>query len=462
MRLLKLSVILISISAPWINQGAMAQVSKRQKNNSSKQLQQRIEELEQKQKILERNLELKEEQEKEQAKTKPIIKANSEGFSISSADGNNEFHFRGLLQVDARFYLDQDGQGAVDTFLIRRARPTFEGKFFKRFEFKIMPDFGEGKVQLVDAYIDTLVVPGLKIRVGKFKEPVGLERLESASALHFVERALPTDLVPNRDIGVMAHGKLFGGSLEYELGVFNGVPDGASADFDINNSKDIAGRLFAHPFKTTSVKPLQGLGIGVSATIGRQAGNTKNTQLPSYKTPGQQIFFEYVNDGTAQGTAIAQGNRWHVSPQGYYYWKGFGLLGEYVASSQEVELDGDGSIVLNTAWQIAASYVIGADNSYGNIKPRRPLGWKKGGTGAFEFAARYNELSVDPDAFPLLADPSESASQAKGWGVGFNWIVNDNIKFMLDFDQTHFVGGAPGGGNRRTEHVILNRYQVSF
>ncbi|HKX12108.1 MAG TPA: porin, partial [bacterium] len=150
--------------------------------------------------------------------------------------------------------------------------------------------------------------------------------------------------------------------------------------------------------------------------------------------------------------------------QGYYYYKGFGLLGEYIVSSQKVLGAGAAAPVSiqNQAWQIAANYVIGADNSYGNIKPRKPLGWKKGGTGAFEFGVRYNEAKIDQDAFPIFADPNKSARKAKNWGVAFNWIINDNAKLYLDFEQTHFDGGGKGGIDRKTENVILNRYQLNF
>jgi phosphate-selective porin OprO/OprP len=260
----------------------------------------------------------------------------------------------------------------------------------------------------------------------------------------------------------MIHGKISDGVFEYQLGIFNGVPDGASSDFDLNAAKDFAGRVFAHPFKSTSVEAAQGLGIGISGSVGTQSGSATNPNLPSYKTAGQNTFFSYLNDGTPEGTSIANGNRFRVSPQGYYYYRGFGLLGEYVLSSQNVALGPDSAQVQNTSWQIASSYVIGADNSYGAIKPRKPLGWKKGGTGAFEFAARYEELSVDPDAFPIFADPNRAARKARAWAGGFNWIINENIKFMLNFEQTRFDGGAANGGNRPTENAILNRYQINF
>jgi phosphate-selective porin OprO/OprP len=423
---------------------------------------QRLEELEQKQKILERNLELKEKELQAKEKEKPVIKASSEGISISSGDGNNEIRFRGLLQADARFYLDREGVGATNTLVLRRVRPYIEGKFFKRFEFKIMPDFADGKATLFDAYIDSVIYPEFKVRVGKYKPPVGLERLESAQNLHFVERAFPTQLVPNRALGLMFHGQILDGVFEYQLGGFTGVPDGGNVDLSTANSWEFAGRLFAHPFKKVSAEAAHGLGVGVAGTWGDVNGNLSNPNLPNYKTAGQNTFFSYVSDGTPEGTALASGEQFRISPQLYYYYKGFGLLGEFALSSQNVALGADSAQVQNKAWQVAASYVIGADNSYGAIKPRKPLGWKKGGTGAFEFGARYNEIYIDQDAFPIFANPDTSARKAKAFSFGFNWIINNNVKFMLDYEQTRFKGGASGGGDRPTEHALLNRYQFAF
>jgi phosphate-selective porin OprO and OprP len=423
---------------------------------------QRLEELERREKTLERNLELKDEQLTEKEKEKPIGKITSEGVSIGSADGNNEIRFRGLVQTDARFYLDRDEVGATNTLVLRRVRPYIEGKFAKRFAYKIMPDFGQGQVVLFDAYIDSEVFPEFKIETGKYKPPVGLERLESAQNLHFIERGLPTQLVPNRALGLMFHGEVAGGVFAYELGGFTGVPDGANIDIGVDNSWEFAGRIFAQPFKKTSAKAAQGLGFGISGTWGHLNSDLKNPNLTSgYKTSGQNTFFSYLNDGTPAGTVLASGTQFRVSPQLYYYYKGFGLLGEYALSSQNVTLGAARQQLQNTSWQVAASYVIGADNAYGAIKPRKPLGWKKGGTGAFEFGVRFNELGIDKAAFTTFADPNKSARNAKAFAVAFNWIINNNVKFMLDYEQTRFDGGAKGG-DRPIEHLLINRYQIAF
>ena len=155
--------------------------------------------------------------------------AGGDGFSLRSADGNFQLKVRGYVQADARYFLDDDERPATDTFILRRVRPIFEGTLYKIFDFRIMPDFGGGQTVLQDAYIEGKLSPRFRVRAGKFKAPVGLERLRSGTDILFVERALPTNLVPNRDLGLQIGGDLGGGVASYAVGVFNGVPDGGSA-----------------------------------------------------------------------------------------------------------------------------------------------------------------------------------------------------------------------------------------
>jgi phosphate-selective porin OprO/OprP len=120
-----------------------------------------------------------------------------------------------------------------DTFLLRRVRPIIEGSVWKDFEYRLMLDFASGITSatgnnafLQDGYVNFHHWDEAQLQVGKFKEPVGLERLQSGANLLFVERGLPTQLAPNRDVGVQLHGKLWGNTLAYQIGYFNGVEDG--------------------------------------------------------------------------------------------------------------------------------------------------------------------------------------------------------------------------------------------
>lgn len=377
--------------------------------------------LDQKVRVLERKWELDQEQAAAKAKDAPVFTAGREGFSLKSADGSYQLRIRGYIQGDGRFFADDKERGNPDTFLLRRVRPILEGTVGKYFDFRIMTDFGGGTATVQDAYLDAHPWTWGKLRVGKYKAPVGLERLQSGSELLFVERGLPTNLVPNRDVGAQLHGELFDGAFSYAFGAFNGVADGGSGDLDNNDSKEFAGRLFAQPFRIFSIEELQGLGIGLAGTYGDQRGSTGSPFLPTLRTQGQQAFFTYRSDGTAAGTTVANGIHSRFAPQGYYYYGPFGFLGEYVKSYQRVQRGSTHATLDNDAWQVAVSYVLTGENaSYRSVSPARPFDLTKGTWGALELAARYGELNVDKKAFPFFADPTRAARVAESWGLGLN------------------------------------------
>lgn len=422
----------------------------------------RIEALDQKVRILERRSELDQENAAAKTKDAPVVGAGQDGFFLRSADGNFQLRVRGYLQADGRFLADDQKRLGTDTLLLRRVRAIFEGTVYKYFDYRIMPDFGQGTTTLFDAYLNARLWPEAQLQIGKYKPPVGLERLQSATDLLFVERGLPTNLVPNRDVGAELHGDLLDGAASYAVGVFNGVLDLGNGDLDNNDGKDFAGRLFALPFKNSSFEPLQGLGIGLAGTYGRQTGTVGVPNLSSYRTQEQLTFFRYRSDGTPAGTTIAEGEHSRWSPQGYYYLGPFGLLGEYVQVSQGVKRGKTSATLNNDAWQVELSYVLTGENaSYRSVSPAQPFDLARGTWGAFQIAARYGELHVDKDAFPVFADPTKSARVDESWGIGLNWYLNRNVRFMLNYEQTDFTGGDVKG-DRPKEHAILTRFQISY
>ncbi|MGH8150229.1 MAG: porin [Steroidobacteraceae bacterium] len=177
-----------------------------------------------------------------------VVDANR--FSIASPDGPNALRFGGLVQGDARYFTANYAPASDNTFLVRRARPIMEGTLYGMFDFRIMPDFGEGKTVLDDAYAAARFSQAAAITLGKFKVPVGLEMLQSPAELRFIERGLPSDLVPNRDVGAQLGGDVSGDAFGYAVGYFNGVTDGTSSDSDPTpdlssvGRKDLAARIF--------------------------------------------------------------------------------------------------------------------------------------------------------------------------------------------------------------------------
>ena len=430
----------------------------------------RIEELEQKVKIQDRKTELDKEVAVEKAKAAASVSIGAGGFQVRSADSNFVMRIRGGLQADGRFYVGDSV--ANDTFLLRRVRPILEGTVFGKFDYRLMADLASGVTQtaanngtILDAYVNARLLPEFQIQAGKFKEPVGLERLQSWRNLLFVERGFPTQLVPNRDAGVMLHGGFWNNALYYQVGVFNGTADGGSSDFDANDAdKDFAGRVFVKPFQESGLETLRGLGLAVAGTIGDRTGTPR-----TYVSDGAQRFFTYLTGTAAQPNVINSGSNWRVTPQGYYYWGPFGLFAEYVISSQELQQAGGGAgagsraTLVNTAWQVAASYFLtGEDNSFESVTPRNSVNPAVGAWGAWELTARVGELDVDNAAFPIFANPAQSATRALSWGVGLNWHLNRNVKLQFNYINTDFEGGNSNPALAQREQLVLSRAQFAF
>jgi phosphate-selective porin OprO and OprP len=455
------AIILASGSVAVVPQ-AMAQQEEGTTPDTALSLERRVDELDQQVRILQRLRELAADSAAAAAKDKVSATASSkDGFSIKSADGKYALRFKALIQADGRFYASDDAIPVSNTSFLRRARPILEATVGKYLEFRIQPDFAQGTTVLFDAYSDVKVSPAFAVRVGKFKPPVDLERLQSASDIVFAERALPSNLAPNRDIGLQLSGDISTGLFAWQAGVFNGVPDLGNGDGDVSDAKDFAGRIFVQPFKKGT---LAGLGLGVAGSTGLERGTTAAPQLPSYRTPGQQTWFRYISSTTTPASNVfADGVRQRLAPQAYFYTGPLGIHGEYIESWQEVSRATFATVKLkHSAWQTTGSFFLtGEKNSWRSAAPKKPFDLAAGTFGAVEVAARYSELSIDDATFPNYASPTNTPSKAKAWAVGVNWYLAKAIKVVADYEHTTFTGGA-GTEDREPENFVATRVQYSF
>jgi phosphate-selective porin OprO and OprP len=368
-----------------------------------------------------------------------------------------------------------------DTFILRRARPIMEGTVFRDFSFAFIPDFGGSSVQIFDAWMNYRYRPELQLKAGKFKGPVGLEQLQADTTLPFNERGLVTDLVPTRNVGVSLWGDVGEGLLSYSIGAYNVTGDGRnSGNVDFGDDKEFAGRLFLYPFKRTSIAGLQGFGLGLGGSYSQVNSNanalpsTTGGKLPGYFTSGQQQFFAY---DPVNGTVVADGSQWRLSPQFSYLWGPFGLLGEYGISHQSVlnSFTGRGAQLDNTAWQLSAQWVLtGEPASFTGITPIHPFNPRNGDWGAWQLVGRFGELNIDKQAFPEFSNPAISANGATSWSVGINWWLNKNLRVLTSFSHTSFDGGGaynpldstthspPATVTAQDENVFFTRLQLAF
>ena len=193
----------------------------------------------------------------------------------------------------------------------------------------------------------------------------------------------------------------------------------------------------------------------------RSADGAFGVRFRGYLHADGRFFFE--DEETYAAGARADGSRWRISPQAHFYRGRFGLLAEYVRSSQDVVLGAVTETLTNDAWQVQLNWVLtGEDAGYRSVDPRHPFDTRAGNWGAVELVARVSSLRVDKDAFPVLADARVSASEALAVGGGVNWYLNRAVKLAVDYEWSEFDDGAADFQDREDEHVVLVRAQIAF
>lgn len=393
----------------------------------------------------------------------PFITAGEEGFSLQSAHSNFVLNLRGFAQFDAHDYLSP-AIGAKDTFTIRRLRAIASGTVYRDFEYYMQTDFASGITSsttnnsfLQDAYLNVHHWDALQLQAGKFKEPVSMEVLPLDQYLWFLERGFPTELAPNRDVGVELHGNLWNNSLSYAAGVFNGVPDGGSGDVEVaDNDKDAVFRLVGQPFAWTGLEGLKHFNLGLGGSWGLQAGST----TPTFGTVGRQTFYKF------NSTVTETGEHLRLDPQFSYYWGPFCSYFEYIVSDEKFAIASkkDSANLQNSAWDLVGSYYLTGESNVFGVLPtvKNPFRFDGSGWGAFQLAARFGEIKLDPNSFPLYAAPG-SASGATSWSVSLNWYLNRNVKCIFEYSQTAFSGDhTPKTVGAQDEYALLGRLQFGF
>ncbi len=445
-------------------------------------LREQIRLLDQKLRVLERNQELKDETAVADAKKLPKITVSDGRIEVASSDGANSLRLRGLVQGDARFYLD-DANAAQDQFLLRRARLAFEGKFAERFNYAVQPEFAGSTVSILDAFVNTSVFPALNVQVGRFKTPVGLEQLQSDPIAFFNERSIATNLAPNRDVGVQVFGPLADNRVTYQVAITNGVIDGGNSPTDSANSEGdftYSGRLFATPFANEKDSALKGLGFGIGGAIGNYSGSASAPLVNAYRTDGQQNAFRYANNAapTLANTTIANGTSYVISPQAYFYTGPLGILAEYFTTSSEVSIGSGATLnqqkLNNQAYNLSVGYVLtGEEAGFRGVTPKTNFNPTAGTWGAFEVVARLAWLDVDNDAFivpagaPVALAAANNATEVSSFGLGLNWYLSRSVRFGLnalnnDFKLAPSAAPAAGSVLADDEQVLIGRVQLSF
>lgn len=231
-----------------------------------------------------------------------VFQVNAQGCAEpSSEDGVSVF---GFIQPQLEIGFTDP---STSTFSFERARLGVMGNIPYDFSYYVVmemsPFLNEAVPYptLLDAFISYTRYDYLKVSMGSFKSPFGLETNTACSGLATVYRSKATTELnsPFRDLGLMFLGGSRETKLQYAVGLMNGAGLGHRDD---NHFKDIIGRV--------GVNPLSWLHVGGSFKYG-QSASAAGLEDPDIRT---RLGAEF--DANLNGRLIVQGEYIFAKDQG--------------------------------------------------------------------------------------------------------------------------------------------------
>jgi len=382
----------------------------------------------------------------------PLVSLDGNGLRVTSADGSFESRIRLRLQYDYAWFSQDNGLLNVigdeqDGTGFRSARVLFTGKVFDDFTYSLDIDFagqtGADSPVFKEVFLQYNGVPygggrTFDVRAGHFKEPFGLDELNSDVDLMFQENPLLDVFVPSRNAGVQLSSALLGEPkkerLTWTVGVFKETDDiPSSNDSDEDQGYQITGRVTGLPYFAADGRQYVHLGAAYSLR------NPDGARLRYNLRPETRLsLFRYADPdspfypaGFRLQDAIADDVNL-LGLEAAAVFGGFTFQSEYVRSDVDSVFAGD---LTYDGWYAQAGYILtGEHRPYnhaaarlGRPEPARPFAVKgeRRGPGAWELAARYG--SVDLSDGPILGGEHGALT------LGINWYMNKNVLWSWNY-----------------------------
>ncbi len=398
---------------------------------------------------------------------KTVTAGWNNGFFLQSPDQQFILRITGQIQTDYREYMGKGDNTDIDNFLLRRARLGIEADVAKYYEFRFLPDFGQGQAKIQDSYLNVHYWDAFQFEGGKFKQPVSYEQLIQDRYVPTNERSLIDQLVPARDIGFMVHGEgVFDHRFDWAVSVSDGEING---DGDVNNHKDLCARVAFYPFGNDECESvLKRLEVGVSGSTGIES---ESYATFVYRTPAQIPWLQF------NSTVRAEGLRTRLCPEASYFYGPLGFVGEYYLENQDlrnatmkssIDVPTEGFFVLTSLLLTGETRTRYSEQikPLADFDPRHP--WSA--PGAWELVGRVSRLQLASEIFApgaaRLADPTKYADGATELTLGFNWYLNPWVRTQVNYEHSWFDQGVQLGVNPNKvftqQNAMLLRLQVIF
>jgi len=433
------------------------------------------------------------------AEAQPKLSLNNGRPTFSTSDGKFTASLRGVAQLDAAAYsqaapgptstdfrrdgpaLGTSGIDAAharqlkDGTLWRRARIGIDGTAWGDFDYRLLFDFGgsgvEDSGQLYEAWAQYSGLKPLRLRVGAFPQPIGLEDQGSTNAMLFLERPGISDIARNLAAGDTRMGA--GGFAEGDhwfasayvtgrtVGVVNtgttitATPGAIGTAQTFGDQLGLVGRFAFTPFHGSDwrvnlgahgsyvLRPANASGPATSGVTPVTSFQVRLRDTPELRVDGTQ----FIDTGSISARNASSIGGELAAQKGPFF-----LQGEY-ESLHVSRSDGVASPSFS-GWYVEGSWLLTGERRAYNLQTAafdgpavaHPFSLKDGTWGAFEAALRYSDANLNFDAGAPGTAPGADAIRGgdqRVWSAGINWYFNSVFRVMLDVDRVSIERLSP-------------------
>jgi phosphate-selective porin OprO and OprP len=386
------------------------------------------------------------------------IEARNGKLVFESKDTTFQWWFDSRIQVDGAMYFENKNS-LSNGALLRRITFAMKTILWKNWRAELDIDFREdasinSQVELRDTWIQ-YEIPNKNIafQIGNFKEPFGLEELNSSRLLTMMERSGISKAIPlGRRLGFVARYWTDWGQAT--VGIF-GHEAGARVDKGQNDEGYSTNlRLSVAPFN----QPGQNLHLGVAASYKRPdvtADLALNTIEVKTRNETYVSDIKYLHTGDI--TSVNYYNRFAGELMGVY--------GPFFIQSEYMFTDihrwyGKPTVNLGGGYVTLSWMTTGESRKYYVDEGEMgPIDSPKHSWGALELAARYSITDLNDEGAGI------KGGLGKFLTFGVNYYPNVNLKIMLNYVIADFDDNATGKGKYlgNDDHSFLQmRIQASF
>jgi phosphate-selective porin OprO/OprP len=271
------------------------------------------------------------------------------------------------------------------------------------------------------------------LRVGQFKEPMGLEELTSIGYSTFLERGAPDRLLPARNIGVMAYDYCHQTKrMNWAVGLFRDDTPNDTGQNARDGQWAGTARVSGTPMMTDDTHLVH---VGGSYSMRALRGDN---YLVSFK--GESA----ITQNTIADVTVAADHAQIAGFEAAWERGPLTVQSEYVVSM--VDRTNDTQVDFNGFYIYGSWFLTGEHRPYKSetgtfqrVNVKKPIGGKEGGNGAFEFALRYSNLNLDSEANPGVGQDGGNVDSVT---AGFNWYFNNYVRLMVNLTHENAGGDA--------------------